>query len=80
MHKGDILVKLDSKDLQKEMNGLIADMNKAQTQTIYLEIQAPEGELDPVRHRPPSTPGPDLRGEDHGQELQGADRDRRRAD
>jgi len=40
VHKGDILVKLDSKDLQKEMNSLIADLNKAQTQKLYLEIQA----------------------------------------
>jgi biotin carboxyl carrier protein len=38
--KGDILVKLESKDLRKEMNGLIADRNKAQSQAIYLEIQA----------------------------------------
>jgi multidrug efflux pump subunit AcrA (membrane-fusion protein) len=40
VHKGDIIVKLDSKDLQKEMNGLIAEKNKAQTQKLYLDIQA----------------------------------------
>jgi biotin carboxyl carrier protein len=37
--KGDVLVQLDSKDLQKELKQLIADMNKAQSQAINLDLQ-----------------------------------------
>ena len=31
VHKGDVVVKLDSKELQKELNGLIAEQQKAET-------------------------------------------------
>ncbi len=31
-NKGDIVVKLDSQDLQKELSGLIADRQKAESQ------------------------------------------------
>jgi multidrug efflux pump subunit AcrA (membrane-fusion protein) len=39
VHKNDIVAKLDSKDLQKEMKGLIAEKQKAETQVVSLEIQ-----------------------------------------
>ncbi len=37
--KGDVLIKLDSYELQKELKGLMADMEKAKTQTLSLGIQ-----------------------------------------
>jgi hypothetical protein len=40
VQKGDILVKLDSKDLQKEHRGLVADMQKAESQAQSLDVQA----------------------------------------
>jgi multidrug efflux pump subunit AcrA (membrane-fusion protein) len=38
--KNDIVAKLDSKDLQKELKGLIAEKQKAESQAMSLEIQA----------------------------------------
>jgi multidrug efflux pump subunit AcrA (membrane-fusion protein) len=40
VHSGDIVVKLDSKDLQKELNGLIAERQKAESQFASLSLQA----------------------------------------
>jgi biotin carboxyl carrier protein len=40
VHKGDILAKLDSRELQKELKGLISEMQKAENQVVSLEIQA----------------------------------------
>jgi hypothetical protein len=37
--KGDVLIKLDSYELQKELKGLMADMDKAKSQTVSLGIQ-----------------------------------------
>ncbi len=39
VHKGDIVIKLDSKDLQKELNGLIGERNKADSQIQSLSQQ-----------------------------------------
>jgi multidrug efflux pump subunit AcrA (membrane-fusion protein) len=39
VHTGDVVVKLDSKDLQKELNGLIADLQKAEHQAVSLALQ-----------------------------------------
>ncbi len=39
VHKGDIVVKLDSKDLQKELNGLIGERQKAESQIGSLSQQ-----------------------------------------
>jgi len=39
VHEGDIVVKLDSRDLKKELNGLIAEMQKAESQYSSLGIQ-----------------------------------------
>jgi multidrug efflux pump subunit AcrA (membrane-fusion protein) len=39
VHKNDIVAKLDSKDLQKELKGLLADKTKAETSALSLEIQ-----------------------------------------
>ncbi len=39
VHSGDIVIKLDSKDLQKELNGLIADLQKAEQQAVSLSLQ-----------------------------------------
>jgi hypothetical protein len=38
--KGDILAKLDSKELKKELNGLIAEKQKAESQVVSLEMQS----------------------------------------
>ncbi len=38
--KGDILAKLDSNELQKELKGLIAEKQKAESQKLSLELQA----------------------------------------
>jgi multidrug efflux pump subunit AcrA (membrane-fusion protein) len=38
--KGDILAKLDSFELQKELKGLMADKQKAETQMVNLALQA----------------------------------------
>ena len=40
VHTGDIVVKLDSKELQKELNGLIAERQKAEHQVGSLSMQA----------------------------------------
>ncbi len=40
VHKGDVLVRLDSLDLQKEHKGLMAEMQKAESQVLSLELQA----------------------------------------
>ena len=37
--KGDVLAKLDSYELQKELKGLMADMEKAKSQTLSLGMQ-----------------------------------------
>ncbi len=37
---GDVLAKLDSKDLQKELKGLIAEKQKAESQMVSLEMQS----------------------------------------
>ena len=39
VHKGDIVVKLDSKDLQKELNGLLGEKQKAEHQALSLDMQ-----------------------------------------
>jgi multidrug resistance efflux pump len=39
VHKGDIVVKLDSKELQKELNGLIGEKQKAEHQALSLDLQ-----------------------------------------
>jgi hypothetical protein len=39
VHTGDKVVVLDSKDLQKELNGLIADLQKAEHQAVSLALQ-----------------------------------------
>jgi multidrug efflux pump subunit AcrA (membrane-fusion protein) len=39
VHKNDIVAKLDSKDLQKEFRGLVAEKQKADSQVLSLEIQ-----------------------------------------
>ncbi len=39
VHKGDIVVKLDSRELQKELKGLIAEKQKAENQAVSLELQ-----------------------------------------
>src|SRR5262249_538262 len=39
VHTGDIVVKLDSRDLQKELKGLIAEMQKAESQYASLGLQ-----------------------------------------
>jgi HlyD family secretion protein/Biotin-lipoyl like len=39
IHKGDIIVKLDSKELQKELNGLIGEKQKAEHQAQALDSQ-----------------------------------------
>ena len=38
--KGDILAKLDSYELQKELKGLMADMQKAESQIVSLGLQS----------------------------------------
>ena len=38
VQKGDIVVKLDSHELQKELKGLIADMQKAESQVVSLGL------------------------------------------
>jgi hypothetical protein len=40
VHKGDIVVKLDSFELQKELKGLMAEMQKAESQAELLDAQA----------------------------------------
>ena len=40
VHAGDIVAKLESKDLQKELNGLIAERHKAESQFGSLGLQA----------------------------------------
>ncbi len=40
VHKGDILLKLDSYELQKELKTLIAEMQKAESQAQSLDVQA----------------------------------------
>ena len=42
--KGDVLVRLDSKELDKERKKLFADMQGAQTQANYLTIQAQQSQ------------------------------------
>ncbi len=37
--KGDLLARLDSYELQKELKGLMADMEKAKSQTVALGMQ-----------------------------------------
>jgi hypothetical protein len=39
VHKGNIVAKLDSKDLQKELNGLISEKQKAEHQALSLDAQ-----------------------------------------
>jgi len=39
VHKNDIVVKLDSRELQKELKGLIAEKQKAENQVVSLELQ-----------------------------------------
>jgi len=40
VHKGEIVLKLDSKELQKELRGLIAEKQKAESQAASLDLQA----------------------------------------
>jgi multidrug efflux pump subunit AcrA (membrane-fusion protein) len=40
VHKGDVVVKLDSRELQKELKGLIAEKQKAENQFLSLDLQA----------------------------------------
>ena len=40
VHKGDVLLRLDSLDLQKELKGLMAEMQKAESQALSLDLQA----------------------------------------
>ena len=75
--KGDILVKLDSYELQKELKGLIADRQKAESSIVSLGMQSEKLAVGPGRAGADPGSGPVGRGEDHGQELQGADRDPR---
>ena len=49
VHKGDIVVKLDSNELQKELNGLIAEKQKAESQALSLDVQATEAACGPGR-------------------------------
>lgn len=39
VHKGDVLVRLDSLELQKELRGLMAEMQKAESQALSLDLQ-----------------------------------------
>ena len=39
VHTGDVVIKLDSKDLLKELNGLIAERQKAESQFASLSVQ-----------------------------------------
>ncbi len=39
VHTGDIVVKLDSKELQKELNGLTSEKQKAEHQALSLDLQ-----------------------------------------
>jgi multidrug efflux pump subunit AcrA (membrane-fusion protein) len=40
VRKGDIVIKLDSYELQKELKGLMAEMQKAESQSQSLDVQA----------------------------------------
>jgi hypothetical protein len=39
VHAGDVVVELDSKELQKELNGLIGEQQKAEHQALSLDLQ-----------------------------------------
>ena len=47
MKKGDLLVKLDSPELQKELRGLMAEQSKAEYPVQLPQAAGGEGELDP---------------------------------
>ena len=46
--KGDVLVRLESPELEKELQRLMADEQKAQTQCSYLKRQEEQGDHGPV--------------------------------
>ncbi len=39
VQKGDVIIKLESHDLQKELKGLLAEKQKAESQAAYLQMQ-----------------------------------------
>ena len=81
VQKGDILVKLDSHELAERAEG--PDGREAESREPDgrpSTLQAQKLRSRPGRAGAAPDPGPAGRGEDHGQELQGADRDRRGTD
>ncbi len=66
--KGDLLVKLDSPELQKELKGLMAEQSKAEDPVQLPQEAGGQGRIDPGiagRHGYQPDPGPALRGQVH---------------
>ena len=73
--KGDVLVKLESKELEKELQAAARrDARRPRRRSVYLDEPDRASATEPATTTVPA-PGPARRGQDQGQERRGADRD-----